>query len=319
MSGSLVALLNKTIGNSGIKLSKENEYAYYCPFCNHYKRKLQVNTETGFWHCWVCDAKGRNLFQLFRKLKASKESFDNLSGYVKYIPKYMEKSEKSENDVSLPSEFIPMWNESPEITFKHAIKFLRGRGISDNDILRYNIGYCNIGTFSNRIIIPSYDEFGKLNFFVGRDIFDGFAKYRNSPTPKDIIGFELFINWDENVTLTEGVFDAMAVKRNAIPLFGKRIGDKLKRKLVETRPPMVNICLDFDAKGDVIDIVDFLHDNDINTSVVNFDDERDASDFGFERMLEKLNDVKILSFSDIIRMKIEKSDNYSRGIEFGDL
>ena len=35
--------------------------------------------------------------------------------------------------------------------------------------------------------------------------------------------FENQINWDEPITLVEGVFDAMAVKRNAIPILGKFI------------------------------------------------------------------------------------------------
>ena len=44
---------------------------------------------------------------------------------------------------------------------------------------------------------------------------------------KDIIGFNLFINWNEPIVIVEGAFDAIAVKRNAIPLFGKVILDKL--------------------------------------------------------------------------------------------
>ncbi len=74
-----------------------------------------------------------------------------------------------------------------------------------------------------------------LNFFVGRDIFESKMKYRNSPTPKDVVGFELFINWDEPIVLCEGPFDAIAIKRNAIPLFGKTILSNLRRKIIEKK------------------------------------------------------------------------------------
>ena len=69
--------------------------------------------------------------------------------------------------------------------------------------MKYNIGYCESGLFSNRVIIPSYDEDGKLNFFVGRDIYESPMKYKNSSTTKDVVGFELFINWNEPIVLCE--------------------------------------------------------------------------------------------------------------------
>ena len=36
------------------------------------------------------------------------------------------------------------------------------RGLSFDDIIRYNLGYCLSGTYQNRIIIPSYDSDGQL-------------------------------------------------------------------------------------------------------------------------------------------------------------
>ena len=96
--------------------------------------------------------------------------------------------------VKLPEEFKPLWNGGDSIVKRHALSYLYKRGIDDSDILKYNIGYCDEGLYSNRIIIPSYDSDGQLNFFVGRDFYNSKLKYRNSPTSKDIIGFDLFIN-----------------------------------------------------------------------------------------------------------------------------
>ena len=99
---------------------------------------------------------------------------------------------------------------------EHAIRFLRKRGFNSEDIARYNLGYCSEGPYNNRIIIPSYDSDGKLNYFVGRDFYNSNFKYKNPPFPKDVVGFDLYVNWSLPIILVEGVFDAM-MSLNLIP------------------------------------------------------------------------------------------------------
>ena len=226
----LVNLLNRVLNNNGVKLKKQDEYMYWSPFITHHKRKLQINTQTGKWHCWVSNVGGRNFFQLFKKLSATKEQFDELVELVGENKFYKVKEEDKKNIVKLPDDFKPLWNGNDGIVKRHALTYLYKRGITDEDIIKYNIGYCDSGLYSNRIIVPSYDSNGRLNFFVGRDFYSSKMKYKNSPTSKDIIGFDIFINWDEPIILCEGVFDAMAFKRNAIPLFGKTVPKSLQKK-----------------------------------------------------------------------------------------
>ncbi len=177
------------------------------------------------------------------------------------------------------------------------------RGITDDDILKYNIGYCDDGLYSNRIIIPSYDSDGQLNFFVGRDFYNSKMKYRNSPTSKDIIGFDLFINWDEPIILCEGVFDAMAFKRNAIPLFGKNIMSTLQKKIIESRVKVIYLALDNDAIEDTIKISDNFINNGIDVRMIKFK-EKDPSEIGFENLLYLINKTTKTKFSDLMRLKL---------------
>ena len=230
----IVNLLNRVLKSQGQELTKENEYMWWSPFVNHHKPKLQVNIKNGKWHCWVSGQGGHNLFQLFKKVKATKKQYQELNELsdnfsFEYVPTKQENKE-----VKLPDEYKPMWTKSNSPTYKHALKYLKSRGVSEDDMIKYSIGYCEDGLYSNRIIIPSYDDEGKLNFFIGRDIFDSKLKYRNSPTPKDIIGFELFVNWEEPILLVEGALDAITSKVNSIPLFGKTIMNSLKRKILES-------------------------------------------------------------------------------------
>ena len=304
MSNKIVYLLDRVIGSKGIKLKKPNEYMYWSPFVVHHKPKLQVNIVTGKWHCWVSDEGGHNLFQLFKKLNATNDQFTELRGIVDETSYgYESKEVKKEGKVELPKEFLSLVYKHPSPVYKNAMMYLQRRGITYEDILKYNIGYCDQGLYTNRVIIPSYDEDGQLNFFVGRDIFESKMKYRNSPTPKDVVGFELFINWDEPIVLCEGPFDAIAIKRNVIPLFGKTILSNLKRKIIEKKVKQVYISLDRDAFQDSLKMVEDFMKNDIDVYFVNLP-EKDPSDLGFEKVIPLLKETEKMKFSDLMRYKL---------------
>ena len=304
MSNKIVYLLDRVIGSKGRKLKKPNEYMYWSPFVVHHKPKLQVNIITGKWHCWVSNAGGHNLFQLFKKLNATQEQFRELRGIVDETSYgYESKEVKKNGKVELPKEFLSLVYKHPSPVYKNAMMYLQKRGITYQDILKYNIGYCDQGLYTNRVIIPSYDEDGQLNFFVGRDIFESKMKYRNSPTPKDVVGFELFINWDEPIVLCEGPFDAIAIKRNAIPLFGKTILSNLKRKIIKKKVKQVYISLDRDAILDSIKMVEDFMKNDIDVYFVNLP-EKDPSDLGFEKVIPLLKETEKMKFSDLMRYKL---------------
>tara|TARA_Y100000034_G_scaffold60503_1_gene73505 strand:- start:743 stop:1690 length:948 start_codon:yes stop_codon:yes gene_type:complete len=310
-SNKIVYLLDRVIGSKGQKLKKLNEHMYWSPFVSHHKPKLQINIVTGKWHCWVSNAGGHNLFQLFKKLNATQEQFRELHGIVDETSYgYESKKVKKGGKAELPKEFLSLVYKHPSPVYKNAMMYLQRRGITYEDILKYNIGYCDQGLYTNRVIIPSYDEDGQLNFFVGRDIFESKMKYRNSPTSKDVVGFELFINWDEPIVLCEGPFDAIAVKRNAIPLFGKSILSKLKLKIIEKRVKQIYISLDRDAIGDSIKMVEDFMNHNIDVYFVSLT-EKDPSDLGFEKVTELLKETNKMKFSDLMRYKLNgKSKRY---------
>ena len=231
----LVNLVNTVLG-TGKRTARGNQ-SYHCPFCNHHKPKLEVNfteNKKGYnpWHCWVCGKKGKTIKGLFKSLKVSSNKFIELSKLIKTGSEVEEVI--VQNTVELPKEFKPIINNS-DLTAKKAYNYLKKRNITKNDILKYNLGYCDFGRYANMIIIPSYDKDGTLNYFTGRSFEkDPFIKYRNPDCSRDIIPFELFINWDSPLVLCEGPFDAMAIKRNAIPLLGKNIQSNLLKKIVQS-------------------------------------------------------------------------------------
>lgn len=301
----IVNLLNRVLKSNGTKLKKLDEYMYWSPFVSHHKPKLQINIQTQKWHCWVSNVGGRTLFQLLKKVNASNQHFDELRELVGDLPRYKKETDiKLKKVVQLPDEFMPLWNGTDSIVKRHALSYLYKRGITDSDMLKYNIGYCDEGLYSNRIIIPSYDSDGQLNFFVGRDFYNSKMKYRNCSTTKNIIGFELFINWDEPIILCEGVFDAMTFRRNAIPLFGKTVMSKLQKKIIESNVKKIYLALDNDALEDAIKISDNFINNGIDVRMMKFK-EKDPSEIGFENLLYLINKTTKTKFSDLMRLKLD--------------
>ena len=298
-------LLNNFQRLLGNYYKHKNDIAFHCPFCHHHKKKLNINLENQKWHCWVCNAKGRKFIHLLRKINARKDIIDEI---LKNIGEYRnynnDKSEKTQYDVSLPKCFKPLWKKHNCLVYKHAIKYLNNRKIKEKDVLRYGIGYCSDGEFGNRIIIPSYDEEGRLNYFIARDMFPNSKfKYKNPNIPKDTVVFELFINWNMPIILCEGVFDAIAIKRNAIPLLGKFLSKTLVKKIIQNQVKEVYIALDDDAKSDAIKLSNFLMNYGIKTYRLKLK-EKDPSEMGFKKFWKLLNDTKEYSFFQSIKDRL---------------
>lgn len=308
----LISLLNRVM-NQNARLRKGYTQAmFHCPFCNERKKvpKLEICLEgnnVGSWHCWICNSRGTTLKSLFFKLRAPKQYIDELYSIIGNV--YREKKEYTLDEVHLlPKEFKSLSIDSDSYSFGHAWYYLSQRGITRNDVLRYNIGYCEGGLYNKRIIVPSYDKDGNLNFFSARD-YSGESpfKYMLSPWSKDIIGFEVFINWSEQVTLVEGCFDAISVKNNVIPLFGTSMPFSLKLAIIQNRVKRVNIVLDNDALKQAIDIFDHIEDiqvNKIDVHLIKLED-KDPSILGFEKVNDIIKSSKPFDFSDSIRHKLK--------------
>ena len=304
MNIELIQLIDKVLNSKGQSLSKANEYMWWSPFVTHHKPKLQVNIQTGKWHCWVSNQGGHNLYQLFKKVSAGYEDFKLLNQLLGDVSFYQKDKDKKSEVIQLPQEYKSLSDDSDTSIIKqHALRFLRKRGFNSEDILRYNLGYCTEGQYNNRIIIPSYDSEGRLNYFVGRDFYNSNFKYKNPPFPKDVVGFDLYVNWSLPIVLVEGVFDAMSIKGNAIPLFGKSILPNLEKKITEKRVNSIFIVLDGDAFNDAIQMVEKFTDNGISVNFVKLDG-KDPNDLGYRQMIDKIHEAVPMNFKTLMEMKI---------------
>ena len=301
----IINILDEVLG-VGTSL-KGNEQAHHCPFCHHHKKKLQINLETQQWHCWVCDSKGRKIQTLLKRLHVDSKRIKKV--YEIYGDDYIVSSTTTDEEkveLRLPSEFKSLLKKPKGLNplYKKVVQYAKDRRISKEDIIKYNIGYCDSGIYTNRIIIPSYDVDGRLNYFIARSVFtEEKFKYKNPPVSKNVTIFENQINWKKPITLTEGVFDALAVKRNAIPLLGKFIPKKLMDSIYKKGVKEIKIILDKDAQNQALYYVNYFMNNGITVTNI-LPTEKDAGDMGFSEVNKMLKQTKKSGFEDIISQKL---------------
>ena len=302
----LVTLVNSVLGSG--KATARNNYAYSCPLCHHHKPKLEVNlTENregkNPWHCWACDARGTTIYNLFKQLEVDPNKYKELSSLVKTSKSIKETQVAS--TVTLPDEYISLNDvDNSDIMARHALAYLKRRNISKYDIIKYNIGYCKEGLYKNMIVIPTYDADGRLNYFTARSFEkEPYVKYRNPSASRDIIPNEHLINWNIPIVLCEGPFDAIAIKRNAIPLLGKNIQNSLMKKIVTSVVDKIYIALDRDAIKQALKFCDKLMAEGKEVYLVDMQD-KDPSEMGFENFTKLIQNTIPLTYYDLMEQKL---------------
>ena len=316
-SSELTGLLDKALKENG-RLRTGNNLQYHCPFCNHRKRKLEVCLDDPYlWHCWVCNSKGRGLFSLLKKLRAPQAWFSELEGIIgqaKDISRNFDFDnplisfdgvrEEEPETLDLPTEFTSLTINNGSRDYNVALTYARKRKISAADIVKYNIGYCASGKYQDRLVFPSYDKENKLNFFSARSYYDDvYLKYINSEVSKDIIGFENMVDFDYPIYLCEGALDAISLKRNAVPLFGKTLSHRLKIAIIENKCPEINVVLDDDALNDALVIVDFVESIGRIAKLIQLKG-KDPNVLGFEKTIEQIRGTQRLDFAQRLGLRL---------------
>ena len=205
--------------------------------------------------------------------------------------------------VALPSEYQPLWKPSSSVIRKHALRYLDQRGVSASDIIKYSIGYCEGGDYKHKIIVPSYDFNGRLNYFVGRSFYDTAYKHKNPTVSKDVVGFDMLVNWDLPIVICEGVYDAIAIRMNAIPLFGKSPQSELQKKIIGKGVKKIYIALDSDAFTNALRFAQNLMNEGVSVHIIELKDS-DPSEMGFDDFYKLMKNTKELTLTKLMEYKL---------------
>lgn len=261
---SLIELLESFLGEPTNHYESRAQISFDCPVCSAMKgvqfdRKgnLEINYELGVYKCWSCgetDETHGFLYKLFKDHsdKDTLKRFFKLGMTFGESEYYANVEVQPKEKLTLPKEFIPLSGRENMRVFKNAFTYLYNRGITNEDIKKYNIGYCLDGLYQYRVVIPSYDKDGELNYFVTRAISSKVKKFKylNSASDKTSIIFnEKLIDWNKPICLVEGCFDHIPVG-NSIPLLGKKLYEIIFAEIYKKANSFVIILLDPDAWED---------------------------------------------------------------------
>ena len=221
-----LTILQKYLGKAEHGIS---EAVFHCPVCKDSrkdKKKLVVRLTDGTYHCWVCETRGRNFFQLFRKMAPAALGDPNCEPLLEGQHKRQnEEIQVEEDKVNFPKElYLVGMNENKDPDVLAVRQYLSGRGLTTGDMLRWRISATKSGNLKRKAIIPSFDADGEPNYYVARTIDDSPFRYNNCKRQKTEIVFnEIDIDWSQPVTLVEGVFDAIKCPENTIPVLGSSL------------------------------------------------------------------------------------------------
>ncbi len=290
-------ILYEALGNY---TEKGSELLFTCPACNHRKRKFSVNLDKNAFKCWVCDYRGRNIRRLIRRFGSyvqlqKWDGITNRSDLERFADLFMEPIHREDKTkLELPEEFVSLCANSIPATGMYALRYLQSRGLTKDDITKWKIGYCFEGEYRNRIIVPSFDDDGDCSYFIARSYTGDSYKYKNPRVSKDIVFNELFINWNKDLVLVEGVFDAL-VAGNAVPILGStlRTNSDLVRKIVLNDTP-IYVALDPDARKKENKIIQTLLRYDIEMYKIDVSGYEDVGSMPKEVFQERKNNASFI-------------------------
>ena len=256
----LVDLLSEFLGDPHQHYESKGQISFDCPVCadekgldsGDGKGNLEINYGRHVYKCWACsETHGTHgpLGKLFDQYatKGQKKVYNLIK------PEELKQEDVRRPKLRLPEGFTTFKDSNPRfIPHIEAYRYLTSRGVNDEMIEKYNIGYTVNGDFAYRIIIPSYNLDGQLNYFVARSWVPKKMKYKNPSVPKDEIIFnEGRIDWDKDIFLCEGAFDSFFLD-NSIVMLGKKMSKLLFETLYAKANKNIIICCDGDAFEDGI-------------------------------------------------------------------
>jgi hypothetical protein len=316
MSLQLSRLFEEFLGDPKKHSESKGQISFDCPACSNEKGmpegdgkgNLEINYNRGVFKCWACaetnHMKGGIPFLIRRyaddrllnkyfELKPEAAEFDRMYSHT--------------HKLKLPKEYkaIPKCKKT-EPKLGESKRYLRGRKISEKMIKRFDIGVCSTGEYHSRIVIPSYDKYGEVNYFVSRGINDFvWPKYMNPETDKEELIFnERFLNYDSTIYIVEGVFDHLVIP-NSVPLLGKFMTEKFKHLLLTKCKANVVILLDDDAYDDAVRLYKDLNVGDLYNKVKlcippnGYDPSLMYEKFGYKGILKLLRSAKKMQESEI--------------------
>ena len=153
-------------------------------------------------------------------------------------------------------------------------------------------------------MVPSFAPDGSLSYFVARSYGKAWPRYKNPHTSRDIVFNDLYIDWDKDIILVEGVFDAIKAG-NAIPLLGSTLRKKSKlfQKIAATKKE-IYLALDPDAKKKTDSITNLFARFGVDVYQIDVSGYEDVGEMSKAEFKKRKKEASILETDDYLLEKV---------------
>jgi len=306
-----------TKGNVQVKCPKCQEQAIKIGIPLR-KRKLAINILKGdVFHCWVCSYRGR----LTRVLK----EYSSPYLLIEYLKRFADQKTLSagteekpnKKEAKLPADFklLALNQKSNDPLIQKALAYARFRGLSERELWYFKIGISNEWPWNNRILFPSFNSEGNFNYMVGRSWLEK-PNYPYWDTPIDatsIIFNEININWNKELTITEGLLDLVKCNDNSVPLLGSDLKaySALFGMIIKHKTPVL-LAMDKDmAYKKMPSIVELFLKAGIQIRVLEMGEYGDVGEMTKEEFLRRRAEAKIWDHFSLLTHKINSIESSS--------
>jgi len=313
-----IELISKCFGRYSLSGDEKN-ISIVCPYCTEKgkkttKKKLSIDLESGIFHCWVCESKGRNVGRTALKFAPNKDFAKKLVNIYGGLKKE-EVEEIKEEKPKLPEDFKLITNLQGKdiLKYKYHIKYLKDRGITKEHCHKMCIGVSEDFQFLNRVIFPSFDINGELNYFIARSIDpNNTFRYKNcSVSRKDVIFNHFNLDFTKELFLVEGVFDMINTPSNTTCILGSWLDESYELfKVIATNKTPVVLCLDPDARSKAYKIMEKFNTYCIPAKI-SLHDKKDFGDMSREEISYHVENAKHLDFAMGVRYLIKNINSGS--------
>lgn len=310
-----IRFIERVFGRGNLARNEKN-FAIWCPMCaprNRNKKKLVIRLDDDANHCWTCSWKARSLASLIKKYGDASDLNYYRSIFLKdknvWLGAKNEESEKKQP--KLPSDFIFLAEASKRNKdTRDLLNYLKFRNVSDSDLWRYRIGRSDHTKWSRRVLFPSFNEFGNVNYLLGRSIEKNGYRYENDDYDKSIIFNEIDIDWSKKLVLCEGVFDLMKCGDNATCILGCSLNElhPLFDKIVLNNTPIA-LALDAAAKNNALNLARKFTKYNIRVDIVDMGDKSDPGEMSKTEFAEALRNAEQFDWNLNFRNKLMKAVN----------
>ena len=262
----------------------------------------------------MCDWSGKNLYRIVRNYGNTNSRYEWRSisegtEIENFHDKLFSRNviEKPGVSLSLPNEFVSLANKNLPKTALYPLNYLKSRGVEKKDIIKWKIGYCTTGEYASRVVFPSFDLAGELSFFVTRAYDNSWKKYINPPVSKDIIFNHLYLDFNEDLVIVEGVFDAAIAGDNSVPLLGSTLTErsKLFYEIIKNDTP-VYLALDPDASRKTDKIIKLLLKYDVELRKIDVGSYKDVGEMSKAEFSIRKQSAEVLDLDNYLLRKIRR-------------